>query len=461
MSPQAELPAQAPAVVIGAGYAGLSAALNLTERGIPAVLLEASARVGGRVLTERRGTAVIDHGGQWAGPTQHRLLAWAERFGCATFPTWNTGKHLELWHDGTRSPYDGAGPDEGPGMAEYLAAAERLDELAAHIRLDAPAGTPRAEEWDSETVHSWCERTVASPAARRRLALAVQGVWSCEPRDLSLFHLLFYIAAAGSFDELMETEGCAQERRFADGAQAPALAAAAHLGDRLHLNTPVLRVEQLPDGVRVHTARGSVRAERVVVATPPQATTGIAFSPQLPLARRRWLHRSPMGDVAKVHACYDRPFWREAGLSGQATLYGEHPVGVVFDNSPEDAASGTLVAFVYGDRLRHWQRLDADARRREVLGTLTELFGPDAGEPRDYTEKIWPSDTWAGGGYAAVPTPGTWHAYGEDGWRAPAGRVHWAGTESASVWNGYIDGAIASGERAAEEIAAAWKPTES
>ncbi|MFJ9419693.1 flavin monoamine oxidase family protein [Streptomyces sp. NPDC101227] len=447
------LPAHAPVVIVGAGYAGLSAAVHLRDRGIDALLLEGSDRVGGRVLSERRGSTVLDHGGQWVGPTQRRLLAFAKRFGCTTFPTWNTGHHLELWHDGTRCPYTGAGPEQGPGMSEYLAAADRLDALAARIRLDDPPSTPEAAAWDSETAHSFFERTISSADARRRMALAVQGVWSCEPRDLSLFHLLFYLAAAGGFEQLMETEGCAQERRFTAGAQAPARAAAAHLGPALRLGRRVLGVEQRAGEALVHTDAGTVRTRRVVMATPPEATAALSFTPALPLARRRWIHRSPMGEVAKIHAVYPTPFWRESGLSGQATLYGDHPVGVVFDNSPEDAATGVLVAFVYGDRLRRWHTAQHAARRSDVLAALTELFGHRAAEPLDYTEKIWPADAWAGGGYAAVPTPGTWYAHGADGWRAPTGLIHWAGTETAEVWHGYIDGALASGERAALEVA--------
>jgi monoamine oxidase len=159
-----------------------------------------------------------------------------------------------------------------------------------------------------------------------------------------------------------------------------------------------------------------------------------------------------MGDVAKIHAVYDTPFWRAQGLSGQATVYGERSVGVVFDNSPEDASRGVLVAFVYGDRQRSWSALTAGDRQAEVTRLLTELFGAAAASPVDYTEKIWPQDAWARGGYAANPTPGTWLEHGNTGWRRAAGRIHWAGTETASVWNGYIDGAISSGARAAAEI---------
>jgi monoamine oxidase len=450
------VPSAAAVVVVGAGYAGLSAALALQDRGIDVVVLEGSDRVGGRVLSEDLGSGlVVDHGGQWVGPTQSNLIAAADRFGCDTFATYDAGQHLELWADGVSRPFRGSGPDDGAGVAPYDAATELIDALAGTIDLDSPTATERLEEWDSQTVQSFFEANVPDVDAQRRLALSVQGVWTVEPRDISLFHFLFYVASAGGYEQLMETEGCAQERRFVRGAQSVALAMADHLGDRVHLQARVAGIHQADTGVQVETDRGTVSASHVVVAASPGAAVRINFSPALPLSRHRWMERSPMGDVAKIHAVYDTPFWREQGLSGQATVYGEPAVGVVFDNSPSDGSAGVLVAFVYADRVHRWAALPDYQRRAEVLSTLETLFGARAATPTHYTEKLWPQDPWAFGGYAASPAPGVWVEHGETGWRSPCGRIHWAGTETASVWNGYIDGAIASGRRAADEIVTA------
>ncbi|WP_116051288.1 flavin monoamine oxidase family protein [Amycolatopsis palatopharyngis] len=451
--PQPALPTFVPVVVIGAGYAGLSAALALHDHGVPVLVLEGADRVGGRIWSQRTPAGVlIDHGGQWVGPTQHKLLALAGRFDCATFPTWDAGEHLEAWQDGTVRRYRGDGPDDAPGAAEYHEAMARIDAMAKEVDLSDPGSGPTAGDRDSETVHSYFRRTVACPAARVRLDLAVQGVLAMEPREVSVLHLAFYVASAGGFAQLMETRGAAQDARFTGGAQAPARAIAEHLGDSVHLGVPVTAVEQRSDLVEVRTGAGVVRARHVVVATPPPATAAIRFLPALPAARARWIQRSVMGDVAKVHVVYPRPFWRAAGLSGVASVYDESTFGVVFDNSPPNADRGVLVAFSYGDRLRRWSALGPGERRADVLRTLARLFGPAAREPIDYLEKIWPEDPWARGGYAANPAPGSWLAHGRTGWREPCGRIHWAGAETASRWNGYMDGAISSGERAAGEI---------
>ncbi|WSU46901.1 FAD-dependent oxidoreductase [Streptomyces sp. NBC_01089] len=447
----------ADAVVVGAGYAGLSAALRLREHGLDVVVLEAASRVGGRVLSEERPSGpVVDHGGQWVGPTQKHLLALAARFGCRTFPTWETGQHIEVWHDGSRVGYAGAAPADGPGIADYLRITALLDELALTVDIERPWLTPRFAEWDGQSAGTFFRAQSTDPDTLVRLALAVQGVWCAEPREISLFHVLFYIRAAGSYEQLMETRDCAQDRRFTEGAAAPARAVAAMLGDRIRLGEQVCAVRWHGSGVRVRTTVGTVvEARRAVVALPPPATRSIAFSPALPEPRSGWIAHSPMGRVAKVHAVYPEPFWRADGLSGIATLYGSPPVGVVFDNSPEDGSAGVLVAFVYGDRADAWAGLDQERRRTAVLESLRAVVGGRALRPADYTEKLWAGDVFAGGGYAAYVTPGGWGGYGEHGWREPAGAVHWAGTETATVWNGYIDGAVSSGYRAADEIAAA------
>ena len=447
-------------VVVGAGYAGLSAALSLRDAGLDVQVLEAADRVGGRVLTERRADGlVLDHGGQWVGPTQKHLLELAQRYDCATFPTREEGDHVEIWRDGSADTYRDTAPAGAPGTTAYDAIVRELDALAHTVDRQAPWRTEGAERLDAMSALDFFASRTDDPDALARLTLFVHGIWCAEPADLSLLHLLFYLASGGGYHQLMETRDCAQDARFVDGAGAAATAAAADLGDRVRLETPVHRVTTVGSGsgsgLRVEAEGLCVEAARVVVAVPPTAVERISFEPGLPETRRRWLGRAAMGRVAKVHVAYDRPFWRDAGLSGIATLYHDGPVGVVFDNSPEDGTVGVLVAFVYADRTDAWSRLDPAQRRAAVLTDLARVVGPAALEAVDWTEQVWEQDPWAQGGYEAYQRSGGWTGLGEEGWRAPTGLVHWAGTETADTWNGYIDGAISSGARAAEEVVAA------
>lgn len=449
-------PVSTDVVVIGAGYAGLSAALHLHDLGAQCIVLEAATRVGGRIFTERRDDGlVIDHGGQWVGPAQKGLLELAERFDCDTFKTWETGQHIEVWSDGARVPYVGLGPEQGQGVDEYDRIVEQLSAMAATVDVDEPWKTPRFAEWDAISAGDFFDQQTSDPAAHKRLALAVQGVWCCEPNDISYFHLLFYIASAGGYEQLMDTQDCAQDARFSWGAVAPAEGIADVLADRVRLGDAVEAITQTSAGVVVRTRSGVVvEAQKAVVALPPPALRDIEFEPELPQNRLARLAKTSMGRVIKIHAIYDEPFWREEGLAGIATCYGDGPVGVIFDNSPEDGSRGVLVAFVYGDREQKWQQADAGDRQAAVLASLAAAIGPRAGSPTEFTEQLWNLDPFAQGGYEGYVVPGGWTLSGTDGWREPTGAIHWAGTETASRWNGYMEGAIESGRRAANEATA-------
>lgn len=439
--------------IVGAGYAGLAAALDLTAAGLEVVVLEAADRVGGRVWTRAEGGVLVDHGGQWVGPGQTAFLRWADRYGCTRFPTYDAGAHLELWPGSAPLPHTSGEHPAEHDSAGYDDLVARVDDLASQVDAEHPEACPDLAAWDSRTFEDWLCAEAPSPDAHRRMRLVVQGLWACEPRDVSLFHVLFYVAAGGGLDPLLGTAGGAQDSRFVDGADAPARAAAATLGDRLRLGTAVTAVAWDDDGVTLTTTAGGVRARRAVVTGTPPAQARIAFSPLLPTPRRRWLARSPMGDVAKVHVTYDRPFWRERGLSGQVTTYDGSAVAYTFDSSPVDGSRGVIAAFVYADDYRSWSVQSPEARRKAVLDVLAVL-GPEAGDPTGYLERCWPEEPWAEGAYAAVPSPGTWHEHAA-GRRDPVGPLHWAGTETAGLGNGYIDGAIRSGERAAAEVLAA------
>jgi monoamine oxidase len=275
-------------------------------------------------------------------------------------------------------------------------------------------------------------------------------VWAAHPGDLSFLHLLFYIHSAGGFDALISTTGGAQESRIVGGSQRIALALADDLGaERLRLGEPVRTIRQDPDGVVV----GDLRAAHAIVAIAPTLAGRIDYDPVLPGIRDGLTQRLPQGSVIKCHAVYDEPFWRADGLSGQVTS-AVGPVKVAFDNSPPDGTPGVLLGFLEGDQARALGQVDAERRRSEVLACFTRFFGPRAARPVQYLEQDWSQEPFTRGCYAGYLPPGVWTRYGP-ALRAPIGRLHWAGTETATVWNGYFDGAISSGERAAGEVLAA------
>ncbi|MFN2465456.1 MAG: flavin monoamine oxidase family protein [Candidatus Dormibacteria bacterium] len=436
--------------IVGAGYAGLTAAQVLSEAGVEVAVLEARDRVGGRVYTESRGDFWIDHGGQWIGRSQLRLGELARRHGVETFLTYDEGDNLAFRH-GNRFTYTGLIPTDQPDVtADAVAALLDLDLMALQVPADAPWDAPEAKEWDSITAHSWFKDNIESAEAQHELELFVEAVFSSQSRDMSLLHFLFYLKSAGGSTPLIAVAGGGQESRFVGGAQQVANRIAAQLGDRVRLNSPVLGVAYHEGGVTITGAGFEVEARRAVIAVPPPLGARINWSPALPIARQQIFQRVPMGCAVKVHAVYDRPFWREEGLSGQFVSQAG-PVKFGFDNSPPDGNHGVLLGFMEGDDARTWASASAEDREAETIRAFTEYFGPRASRPEAYTERSWAHEEFSRGCYAGVFGPGVWTTFGSV-IREPVQTLHWAGTETATEWMGYIDGAVESGERAAREI---------
>jgi monoamine oxidase len=276
---------------------------------------------------------------------------------------------------------------------------------------------------------------------------------------VSLLWVLFYIAGAGNeatpgtFDRLINTAAGAQEKRLVGGSQLISIRMAERLGKkRIALKAPARRIVQGKGFVRVESDKLAVTARRAIVAVPPAVAALIDFSPVLPGMRAQLLQRFPMGTIFKCMAVYDEPFWRKEGLTGQATS-DTGPVKITFDNSPPDGSPGVLMGFIEATDGRHYLRKSAEERKRDVLASFARYFGERARQPRSYVDKSWTEEQWSRGCYTGFTAPGVLLDYGST-IREPFGRVGFAGTETASIWNGYMDGAVRSGERAAKEALA-------
>lgn len=440
-------------VVVGAGVAGLVAARELTRSGREALVLEARDRVGGRLRTRTLADGTpVDVGGQWVGPGQHRILRLLDELGLQTSPTHMAGKHIaEL--GGTRAEYTGRIPRLNPvTLADIGQTQWRLDRLAAQIPLDNPWRAPVADRLDSQTFDTWLQRTARTRHGQAFFRLATEAVFSTGPEDLSALWAAFYIGSAGGLDALINTEGGAQQDRIVGGAQRVALELTRELGDRVVFNSPVTAIDWDDDGARVLTDDRTIRARHVVVAIPPPLASRIRYSPGLPGGRDQLVQRMPMGRVIKINVIYDQPFWRADGWSGQANS-DTRPLGTVFDNSPDSGGPGVLVGFLEGRHADAGARMTPAERRTLVLDDLAGYFGPQARAPVDYIELDWAEEEFSRGCYGAFATPGTLTRFGSH-LRRPIGPLHWAGTETATRWAGYMDGAVQSGQRVAMEITA-------
>ncbi len=450
------------AVVVGAGLAGLTAAKALVDDGLSVCVLEARDRVGGRTFNHEftEGAAkgvIVELGGQWLGPTQERVLALAEELGIELFETYVSGESASIV-DGQRRPF--AADDEnrgytGEALEDLVRTRSELDEMATKVPLEEPWGAPKAQEWDSQTFDSWVEANCRVEEVKSFWRALVPGVFSCQTTELSLLHYLFYTHAGGGLGPMITVDGGADESRVVGGSQAIASALAERLGDSIRLSSPVTAIEHSGEGVRVVHDGGAVTAARAIVAIPTPLAGRLRYIPALHSSRDQLTQAVQMGSVIKFQIAYATPFWREQGMSGLTSWRGgDRPLLVVFDNSPEDSRCGVIVGFFEGSQARRHARLSPEERKWVVVDELADAFGEGAREPIDYVDLDWMAEEWTRGCYGGRFTPGAWTEHGQ-ALREPIGVLHWAGTETSPIWNGYMDGAVRSGERAAAEVAAA------
>lgn len=441
-------------VVVGAGLAGLACARSLTGSGHEVMVLEARDRVGGRI---ENGTVLghpLELGGTWIGEGHVRMHELVADLGLRTFRTHNDDGQLLVELDGKRStvqPHKGAVPRLSPlALADLAQGLARFGRLARRVDLDRPWRTPKARSLDGQTFHSWVHRNLRTASGRAYFEIACEAVFAADTTDMSLLHALFYARANADLETLLAVDRGAQQDRVVGGSALVADRMAEQLGDAVRLKAEVRQVHLDEPAVTLRDGE-RVTADRIVVALPPTLAGRLDYLPALPSWRDQLTQRTPAGSVVKTFAAYPRPFWRDDGLNGQVAS-DRGPVKVTFDVSPPGGEVGVLLGFVEGGEARRWVRLTSAERRRTVIECFVRYFGPDAADPVEYLEKDWSAEAHTRGCYGAHFAPGVWTAYGE-ALREPVGPVHWAGAEYATAWNGYMEGAVRSGEHTAAAVA--------
>jgi putrescine oxidase len=438
-------------VIVGAGAAGLTAANELKKAGLSVAVLEARDRVGGRLHTDVIDGAMLEIGGQWVSPDQDALIDTVAELGLETFSRYREGDSVYVGPDGTARRFTGEMFPVSPETERVIAEiTERLDEMVAEIDPDRPWAHEKAAEWDSVSWDAWLRAQTDDDEAVRNLAFATGSAMLTKPtHSFSLLQSLLMAASAGSYSHLVDADFIL-DKRVVGGLQQVPLLLAERLGDDVFLEQPVRTLEWSEGGVTAIAEGVTVRARFAILALAPNLYTRISFVPALPRLQHQMHQHISMGFVIKVHAVYDRPFWREQGLSG--TAFSPYELShEAYDNTNHGDERGTLVGFVSDQRADEVFRLTPEERKERILESLSHYYGDEAKNPIVYYESDWGSEEWTRGAYAASFDMGGLHRYGAD-LREAVGPIGFACSDLAGAGYQHVDGAILMGRLVASQI---------
>jgi monoamine oxidase len=420
----------------------LSAARALESRGATVTVVEARDRVGGRVWTLRQPFASRQHaeaGADLIEGEQEYVLHLARELGLSPVKILRTG-------------FGFYGSDDR-GRRRIHRSASRLADAGRYLAPEIRDFKLAEGRWDSAVAARLGRRSVAewldlikAPATLRHGMRAFRGFFLADPEELSMLPLVEQFAEAGA-------PGGDPTYRIRQGNDRLATGIVKRLRGRLFLDTIVRRVAQDDDGVTVTVDdraghRSELSAQFFVCAMPASTAREVIFEPSLAQPQHDAIGRLRYGCATRLLLQFDRRFWRRPK---RPSAFGtDLPVGALWDANEQQRGPHAILSFLAGGRASSELQNVLKGGEAEVLRSIAWLGKP--GKILASRTIVWEDDPWARGGYAYFD-PGfdpLWRA-----WLArPAGRIVFAGEHTSIKSQGYMNGAIETGLRAAAEIAA-------
>lgn len=323
------------------------------------------------------------------------------------------------------------------------------------IPEEAPWSCPHASDWDQMTFKEFIEQNCATNEIEQLGKLLIKAYLGAGVHEVSLLSVLWYIKQCKGTKRFFSGSNGGQERKFEGGSQQISERLAEYCGhSRVLTNKPVTLIKQCDGYVEVKTLDGSTYCSHyLVIAMSPAMMAKFHFEPPLPPAKNHLIQKFPMGCVIKTVVYYERPFWREMGYSGNLLIEDDDqdfPIET-FDDTKSDGTVAAIVGFVLADKTRMVD-LSPEQRRDKICRCYAKVFGTtEALKSVHYEEINWMSEAYSGGCYTGICPPGLLTMYGPV-LRESVGRMFFAGTETATQWSGYMNGAVEAGERAAREV---------
>ncbi|KAH8697982.1 monoamine oxidase [Talaromyces proteolyticus] len=447
-------PALTDVIVVGAGLSGLQAAYDIQKSGLSCVVLEARDRVGGKTysIPQANGRGIIEAGGAWINDTnQSKVSSLAKRFGLEFVIQTMEGDSImhEPGRPGQRFPNGQLPENLGlEAITEIASLFARLEELSLTSDI-----TKDNSKHDDITLEEFIQVEGCGATAVANAAILTRALLALEPSEISALYFIMYCKNAGGLERLMsDGVGGGQYMRIRQGAQAIAEGLNSSLiPGSVHLSTPATAIIQRESGLLVEIDSGvRLRCKKVVVSIPTPLYSTIAFDPPLSDHKLQYSSRTKLGELSKIILVYDQPWWRARGLSGvsQSSL---GPICATRDSSIDQDQHYSLTCWVSGEPARQWSKLPQEDRLQRVLGQIEDMFGDTIPVPIQILEKEWKKDVWSKGGPCPTTPPGILSVHGH-ALSMSERDIHFVGTETAEVWTGYMEGALRSGARGAEEV---------